>query len=492
MSNEFGIGGVQAGLRRMAALLPQLCGAFAAGLVAGAIETGDNSTGAVVLGAYLVAGWYSARAARWRWLLPMAGLLAYGTMAVLGTALSVIALLVIGEPPSFLPLALAAFAAWAALVITNRVFAPSTRIRIGVIGSPKAALRLHDELDREQSRGFEVAATIVPDDWSFDPSALDAPYLCALSQIGDAIDDRDLEVLVVTRDYDRSEVDRRLFAEVVARPVQVMELHEFHEHRFGSVPLAEIDYAWFTRLAGSHYKPLTRALKRGLDLAIAVPATIVLAPVVAVSAVLVKRDGGPALFRQERIGQGGKPFLINKLRTMTHEPGREAVWAEAEDVRVTRVGRLLRRSHLDEAPQLWNVIKGDMSLVGPRPEQGAYVEGLSKQIPFYTQRHVVKPGITGWAQVRVGYAGSLEGTAFKLCNDLYYVKHHSISLDLAILLETLRTLVADKQYVEPPSTSLTMLGEGEGRVVSPTEPRQASSAGSQPPQASSTGAAPAR
>ena len=106
----------------------------------------------------------------------------------------------------------------------------------------------------------------MPDDWDFDPSALDAPYLCSLSDIGDAIDDRDLEALVVTREFDRAEVDRRLFAEVVARPVQVMELHEFHEHRFGSVPLAEIDYAWFTRLAGSHYKPLTRALKRGLDL----------------------------------------------------------------------------------------------------------------------------------------------------------------------------------------------------------------------------------
>ena len=305
----------------MAALLPQFCGAFAAGLVAGAVETGDNSTGAIVLGAYLVAGWYSARAARWRWLLPMAGLLSYVIMAVLGTILSIAALLAFGESPSFLPLALAAFAAWAALVITNSVFSPATRIRIGVIGSPHSALRLREELDREQSRGFEVGATIVPDDWDFDPSALDAPYLCALSQIGAAIDDRDLEALVVTREFDRSEVDRRLFAEVVARPVQVMELHEFHEHRFGSVPLAEIDYAWFTRLAGSHYKPLTRALKRGLDLIVAIPAAIILAPVVGVTALFVKRDGGPVLFRQERIGQGGKPFLINKLRTMTDEPG---------------------------------------------------------------------------------------------------------------------------------------------------------------------------
>jgi lipopolysaccharide/colanic/teichoic acid biosynthesis glycosyltransferase len=112
-----------------------------------------------------------------------------------------------------------------------------------------------------------------------------------------------------------------------------------------------------------------------------------------------------------------------------------------------------------------------MSLVGPRPEQLGYVEELSEHLPFYNQRHLVKPGITGWAQVRVGYAGSLEGTAFKLCNDLYYVKHHTISLDLAIGLETLRTLVADRQYVEPPATSMTMLGEGERRVVSdPREP----------------------
>lgn len=449
----------------MAALLPQLCGAFAAGLVAGATEVGDNSTGAVVLGSYLVAGWYSARAARWRWLLPMAGVLSRAILAVLGTLFSVLAMIVLGEAVHVIPLAAAAAVGWITLVIAGRAFSPSTRIRVGVIGSPRAALRLRDELASEQSFGFNVAATIVPDDWDFDPAALSAPYLCSLSEIGSAIDERDLEALVVTREFDRAEVDRRLFAEVVARPVQVMELHEFHEHRFGSVPLAEIDYAWFTRLAGSHYKPLTRALTRALDLAIALPGALILALPTLLFAFLIRRDGGPVLFRQERIGQGGRPFLINKLRTMTHETHTEAVWAQADDLRVTAIGRFLRRSHLDEAPQLWNVIKGEMSIVGPRPEQRAYVEELSEQIPFYTQRHLVKPGITGWAQVRIGYAGTLEGTAFKLCNDLYYVKHHTISLDLAILLETMRTLVADRQYVEPPSTSLTMLGEGDSRVV---------------------------
>ena len=205
MSNEFGIGGVQAGLRRMAALLPQLCGAFAAGLVAGAIEIGDNSTGAIVLGAYLVAGWYSARAARWRWLLPMAGLLAYGIMAVLGTAFSIVALLVIGR------------GALVPAPCLRRARGPGRtghhRPRLLAVDAdqdrrdrlaPRGRCGCAKELDREQSRGFEVGATIVPDEWDFDPAALDAPYLCSLSEIGDAIDDRDLEALVVTREFDRA------------------------------------------------------------------------------------------------------------------------------------------------------------------------------------------------------------------------------------------------------------------------------------------------
>jgi len=127
---------------------------------------------------------------------------------------------------------------------------------------------------------------------------------------------------------------------------------------------------------------------------------------------------------------------------------------------VTKVGAFLRRSHLDEAPQLLNILRGDMSLVGPRPEQVAYVTRLAEQIPFYNQRHIVKPGLTGWAQVRIGYAGSTRGTLFKLCNDLYYVKHHSLSLDLTILLETVRTLVADRQFAGEPPTSSTMIGSG--------------------------------
>ncbi len=234
------------------------------------------------------------------------------------------------------------------------------------------------------------------------------------------------------------------------------------------VPLAEIDHAWFTRLAGRHYRPLTTMTKRAFDVAISLPALIFFLPMVAFFSMLIKRDGGPALFRQERVGLGGESFTILKLRTMTHDPDRESEWTGSDDDRITRLGRLLRRSHLDEAPQLWNIVRGDMSLVGPRPEQRSYVESLSELIPFYGQRHLVKPGLTGWAQVRVGYAGSFEGTALKLCNDLYYVKHRSLSLDMTILFETFRTLIADRQYGELPSTVATMLGEGDRAVFSAT------------------------
>ncbi len=461
MGSYFGIGGVRAGLRRMAAYLPQLSGALAAGLFAGAFEPVDGSAGAVVLSGYLIAGWYSARADRWRWLLPMAGLLSRATFPILGTAATLAIALVFDETISALGLLIAAAAGLAVLILAARLVEPKTRIRLGVIGSPRQAMRLQEELSGDRSGGFEVAATIVPDDWDFDPAALQGPYLSSLSAIGRAIDERDLEALVVTHEFTREEVDSRLYAEVITRPVQLMDLAEFHEHRFGSVPLAEIDYAWFTRLAGRHYRPVVRVTKRAVDLLVAIPVGLLLAVPVAILALAVRRDGGPAIYRQARIGQGGTEFQILKLRTMTHDSDRVSSWTEDDDERITGLGAFLRRSHLDEAPQLWNVIRGDMSLVGPRPEQGFYVDELSRAIPFYPQRHLIKPGITGWAQVRVGYAGSLEGTTFKLCNDLYYMKHHTLSLDLAIGLETLRTLVADRQYVEPPSTSLTMLGKDE-------------------------------
>jgi lipopolysaccharide/colanic/teichoic acid biosynthesis glycosyltransferase len=159
-------------------------------------------------------------------------------------------------------------------------------------------------------------------------------------------------------------------------------------------------------------------------------------------------DGGPVLFRQRRVGLRGRQFEVLKFRTMrvgAELPG-EARWSTADDDRVTSVGRMLRKTHLDELPQLLNVLAGSMSLVGPRPERPELVAELERKIPHYSRRLLVKPGITGWAQVQSGYGGSDTGTAFKLSHDLYYIKHRSVLFDLLTMVETLRTLVADAQY----------------------------------------------
>jgi lipopolysaccharide/colanic/teichoic acid biosynthesis glycosyltransferase len=152
---------------------------------------------------------------------------------------------------------------------------------------------------------------------------------------------------------------------------------------------------------------------------------------------------GPALYHQKRVGQHGRLFTVHKFRSMRRdaEAASGAVWASARDPRVTPFGRLLRRTRLDELPQLWNVLVGDMSFVGPRPERPEFVEELTRQIPFYGQRHVVKPGLTGWAQVRYTYGATVEDAMEKLQYDLFYIKNMSMALDVYIVLETIKTVL---------------------------------------------------
>jgi exopolysaccharide biosynthesis polyprenyl glycosylphosphotransferase len=168
-------------------------------------------------------------------------------------------------------------------------------------------------------------------------------------------------------------------------------------------------------------------------------------PVMIVAGLAIKATSpGPILYNQQRVGMNGKVFTIHKFRSMRAdaEATTGAVWATpGRDPRVTRVGAFLRRSRIDELPQLWNVLRGDMSLVGPRPERPEFVSQLTEQIPFYGQRHAVRPGLTGWAQVRYAYGASVEDAMEKLQYDLYYIKNRSIALDVYIIVETLKTVV---------------------------------------------------
>jgi lipopolysaccharide/colanic/teichoic acid biosynthesis glycosyltransferase len=223
--------------------------------------------------------------------------------------------------------------------------------------------------------------------------------------------------------------------------VKYTELSAFYEDVFGNVPTAEINVAWFAHLANADAPHPSAAAKRAFDVCSALALGVLTLPVLACAAVLIRFGGGPVIFAQQRIGEGGRPFLLYKLRTMRVGSGDEPDWAVENDPRTTLVGRFLRRSHIDELPQLWNVLRGEMSLVGPRPEQLGFVVRLEATLPFYQRRHLIRPGLTGWAQVRCGYAGSDAGAAWKLCNDLYYIKYRSPGLDLLVLLETVGLLI---------------------------------------------------
>jgi exopolysaccharide biosynthesis polyprenyl glycosylphosphotransferase len=186
--------------------------------------------------------------------------------------------------------------------------------------------------------------------------------------------------------------------------------------------------------------------KRLFDVLAAVVGLILASPLMLLSALLVKLDSprDPILYHQERVGLNGIRFTIHKFRTMRAdaEAVTGPVWSAGDhDPRITAVGRFMRKTRLDEIPQLWNVLRGDMSLIGPRPERPSFVEQLTREIPFYGQRHVVKPGVTGWAQVRYAYGASVEDALEKMQYDLYYVKHMSLRLDVLIALETIKTVM---------------------------------------------------
>jgi sugar transferase (PEP-CTERM system associated) len=228
-----------------------------------------------------------------------------------------------------------------------------------------------------------------------------------------------------------------------ANGVPVFDFNTFVERETGRVDLKWTESHWLLYSDGFRFGWLDRALKRLLDIVVSFSLLLLTLPTLAIVAIaIVFEDFGPVFYRQERVSQGGKRFSIIKFRTMRIDAEKfGAQWACENDPRVTRVGRILRRSRIDELPQLWNVLRGEMSFVGPRPERPAFVAELERDIPFYGVRHCVKPGVTGWAQVRFAYGASVEDAVRKLQFDLYYVKNHSLFLDVVILLETVRVVL---------------------------------------------------
>jgi exopolysaccharide biosynthesis polyprenyl glycosylphosphotransferase len=224
---------------------------------------------------------------------------------------------------------------------------------------------------------------------------------------------------------------------------KIVGVSHFFEHAIGRVPLGHLTPAWFMSILHLRQKPYTRLAKRTFDLVVASVSLVLVAPLLPLLVAFVRMSPGPVIYTQIRLGEGGRRYRMYKFRTMradAEEAGRPVFTSES-DPRVTRVGRLLRQTHLDEVPQLWNVMKGEMSIVGPRPERPEFVEMLEETVPFWTRRLLVKPGITGWAQLRCGYAYDAESAAEKLSYDLWYLRHRNVVIDLAICVKTVSTLL---------------------------------------------------
>jgi sugar transferase (PEP-CTERM system associated) len=231
------------------------------------------------------------------------------------------------------------------------------------------------------------------------------------------------------------------------RGINVLELSTFFERENGHLQLDSMNASWMILAEGFNQGMLRDTVKRLFDLLISSAMLVMTLPVMALTALLIKLESpGPVLYRQERVGQGGHPFTILKFRSMRSDAEHDGKprWASQNDSRVTLVGRFIRRTRIDELPQIFNVFFGDMSFVGPRPERPYFVQDLTQQIPYYGIRHTVKPGITGWAQVRYPYGATVEDALHKLQYDLYYVKNHSLFLDLTILFQTVQVVLWGK------------------------------------------------
>ena len=227
--------------------------------------------------------------------------------------------------------------------------------------------------------------------------------------------------------------------------VQVYDFSSFLERETGRVDLDSLNPSWLIFSDGfSAGRRLSSVAKRLFDILASGALLALTLPLIALTALAVKLESrGPAFFRQRRVGLYGQPFDLLKLRSMRldAEVGGKAVWAQKDDPRVTRVGRIIRKLRIDELPQAWSVLKGEMSFVGPRPERPQFVADLEARLPYYAERHVVKPGITGWAQINYPYGASVEDAREKLEFDLYYAKNYSVFLDLLILLQTARVVI---------------------------------------------------
>jgi len=327
------------------------------------------------------------------------------------------------------------------LLLNSFLGSSAFRRRVMVLGAGDRAQRLR-ELGEKPETGFAIVAYIAMSDQN--RVVEEAIPRAAIHDLGRFVENLGVSEVVLALQERRNALPLKDLLRIKTKGVHVNDFSSFIERETGRVDLDTINPSWLIFSDGfSSSRMFSSAVKRIFDITASVILLALTLPIIIIFAALVKLDSkGPAFFRQKRVGLYGETFTLIKLRSMRTDAEKDgAKWASENDPRVTRLGRFIRKVRIDELPQTWSVLKGEMSFVGPRPEVPAFVESLEEEIPFYGERHMVKPGITGWAQINYPYGASVEDSRCKLEYDLYYAKNYTPFLDFVILLQTLRVIL---------------------------------------------------
>ena len=321
------------------------------------------------------------------------------------------------------------------------------RERLLLVGTSDAAVRLAKELYDRRDLGVEIVGFIDPDPARVGEPLINPGIIGTVEDIPAIVRARSVDQVVVSLSDARGKLPMDKLLEMKLDGVSFEHLASVYEKYTGKIAVENLRPSWLIFSPGFKKSRFQQFAKRALDVFMSLVGLIVAAPIMlAVAAAVRLTSRGPVLYSQQRVGQHGRVFTVHKFRSMQDDAEKEtgAVWARVNDDRITPLGYFLRRTRLDELPQLWNVLSGHMSFVGPRPERPEFVSSLTHQIPFYGQRHTVRPGLTGWAQVRYTYGASVEDAMQKLQFDLFYIKNMSIALDLFIIAKTVKTVLMQR------------------------------------------------
>lgn len=370
----------------------------------------------------------------------------------LGIAWAVLALMFYFAPPLMIgrgvavlsmPIILGMLLAWRAM-IHYLAGHPDIGEKVLIVGSGDAAIDTERAVSERRDAGFRVVGFVTDDAELIGKSLFNRSAIGLTDELEQIVRRENIDrVVIAIRDRRGQFPTEQLLKMSLSGEVHIEECASFYERLTGEVYLEMLRPSWLIFDGRGRETRISQLTREIVHRTLALTGLLISLPIIVITAILIRFESkGGIFYMQERVGKNGKPFNVIKFRSMRTDAEKDGpVWAANNDDRTTRVGRIIRKIRVDEIPQFWNILKGEMSFVGPRPERPHFVEQLAEVVPYYEQRHLTAPGLTGWAQVKYPYGASVEDARRKLQFDLYYIKNQSLTLDLLIVIETVKTVL---------------------------------------------------